>query len=213
MNHEHNDTHTATKYGEEFWEEFYRDRPQIWTGNPNALLVREVSDLTPGTALDLGCGEGGDAIWLAERGWKVTAVDVSPTAIERGKTRAAGLDITWAAHDLQHDFPEGTFDLVSAQFLHSPNERPNERAEILRRASQAVAVAGRLVIGSHFGMPSWATHRHDMDLPSISQTLEQLALGPNWHVEMAELIFAEAVSPEGEVGERSDSVLRIRRDS
>ncbi|MFF2085249.1 class I SAM-dependent methyltransferase [Nocardia sp. NPDC058176] len=200
---------------EQYWEDFYREREQVWTGNPNPLLVREVDGLATGTALDLGCGEGADAIWLAERGWRVTAVDVSATAMDRGEQRAAaaGLTIAWERHDLQATFPAGSFDLVSAQFLHSPVEQPDERAGILRRAAAAVAPGGTLVVGGHAGWPSWAgTPLHDYAFPTIEQVLEQLELAPGrWQVATAELVHSEAVSPEGEVGERADSVLRIHR--
>ncbi|MFC6013499.1 class I SAM-dependent methyltransferase [Nocardia lasii] len=199
---------------EEFWEDFYRERPQIWTGNPNPLLVREVSGSAPGTALDLGCGEGADAIWLAERGWRVTAVDISATAMERGAQRAAeaGVSIVWERHDLQASFPAGSFDLVSAQFLHSPVELPDERAAILRSAAAAVAPGGVLVVGSHAAAPSWASHAmHAHVFPTIEQVLAQLALGPQWQVETAELVHTPSTSPEGVPGERADSVLRLRR--
>ncbi|WP_280304238.1 class I SAM-dependent methyltransferase [Nocardia neocaledoniensis] len=199
---------------EQFWEDFYRERDQVWTGNPNKTLVREVSELTPGTALDLGCGEGGDAIWLAARGWQVTAVDISATAMARGAEHAAaaGVEITWARHDLHADFPEGTFDLVSAQFLHSPVEQPEERAIILRKAAAAVAPGGVLVVGGHHGWPTWVTAPpHHVDFPTIEQVLDQLALGPEWQVETAELVYSPSTSPEGVEGERADSVLRVRR--
>ncbi|MFD3595518.1 class I SAM-dependent methyltransferase [Nocardia sp. NPDC058640] len=197
---------------EEFWEDFYREREQIWTGNPNPLLVREVSELEPGTALDLGCGEGADAIWLAKRGWQVTAVDISETAMRRGAQRATDVTITWERHDLQVSFPDGTFDLVSAQFLHSPVERPDERAGILRSAAAAVAPGGVLVIGAHAAAPSWASSQmHAHVFPTIEQVLEQLELGPEWRVETAELVHTPSTSPDGVVGERADSVLRLRR--
>ncbi|UGT58197.1 class I SAM-dependent methyltransferase [Nocardia asteroides] len=199
---------------EQFWEDFYRERDQVWTGNPNKTLVREVSELTPGTALDLGCGEGGDAIWLAARGWQVTAVDISTTAMARGAEHAAaaGVQITWARHDLHTDFPEGTFDLVSAQFLHSPVEQPDERAVILRKAAAAVAPGGVLVVGGHHGWPTWVTTPpQHVDFPTIEQVLDQLALGPEWQVETAELVHSPSTSPEGVEGERADSVLRVRR--
>ena len=199
---------------EEFWEDFYRDRAQIWTGNPNPLLVREVAELTPGTALDLGCGEGADAIWLAERGWQVTAVDISATAMERGARRATevGVTIVWDRHDLQASFPAGAFDLVSAQFLHSPVERPDERAGILRSAAAAVAPGGVLVIGAHAAAPSWApSEMHAHVFPTIEQVLEQLELGPEWQTETAELVHTPSTSPDGVVGQRVDSVLRLRR--
>ncbi|MFJ2833763.1 MULTISPECIES: class I SAM-dependent methyltransferase [Nocardia] len=199
---------------EQFWEDFYRERDQIWTGNANKTLVSEVAGLTPGTALDLGCGEGGDAIWLAKQGWQVTAVDVSATAMERGARHAAdaGVRITWERHDLQTSFPAGTFDLVSAQFLHSPVERPDERATILRKAAAAVAPGGVLVIGSHAHWPTWVTTPpHDVSFPTIEQMLAQLDLGPEWQVETAGLLTSPSTSPDGVEGERADSVLRVRR--
>ncbi|MFE1593890.1 class I SAM-dependent methyltransferase [Nocardia sp. NPDC058705] len=199
---------------EEFWEDFYREREQIWTGNPNPLLVREVAELAPGTALDIGCGEGADAIWLAQRGWQVTGVDISATAMQRGAQRAAeaGVTIAWERHDLQASFPAGTFDLVSAQFLHSPVERPDERAGILRSAAAAVAAGGVLVIGAHAAAPSWASSEmHAHVFPTIEQVLEQLELGPEWQVETAELVHTPSTSPDGVVGQRVDSVVRVRR--
>ncbi|MFC4126179.1 class I SAM-dependent methyltransferase [Nocardia rhizosphaerae] len=197
-----------------FWENFYREREQIWTGNANKTLVREVTGLTPGTALDLGCGEGGDAIWLATEGWQVTAVDISATAMERGARHAAdaGVRISWERHDLDESFPEGTFDLVSAQFLHSPVERPDERQAILRKAAAAVAPGGALVIGSHAHWPTWVTTPpHDVSFPTIEQMLDELDLGPEWRVETAELVTSPSTSPDGVEGERADSVLRLRR--
>ncbi|MFI8971888.1 class I SAM-dependent methyltransferase [Nocardia asteroides] len=206
-------TETA-QTAEEFWEGFYAERDQVWTGNANKTLVREVTGMSPGTALDLGCGEGGDAIWLAAQGWRVTAVDVSATAMERGARHAAdaGVQVTWERHDLQESFPAGTFDLVSAQFLHSPVERTDERATILRKAAAAVAPGGVLVIGSHAHWPTWVTTPPEhVAFPTIEDMLGQLALGPEWRVETAELVTSPSTSPEGVEGERADSVLRLRR--
>ena len=89
----------------QFWEERYASRPQVWSGRANQVLVDLVSGFAPRTALDLGCGEGGDAVWLAQQGWRVTAVDISTTAVERGRAAAADLGvpadrITWVAQDL-----------------------------------------------------------------------------------------------------------------
>ena len=127
-NDQHNDGHEndAGERGgegeaERFWEEHYRRREQVWSGNANAVLVDIVGGLPPGTALDLGCGEGGDAIWLARQGWRVRAVDISATALQRVTARAiaAGVAdrIECGRHDLAHTFPAGSFDLVSAQYL------------------------------------------------------------------------------------------------
>jgi len=96
---------------EAFWEDMYRSRSAAWSGSPNPQLVTEAAGLTPGTALDVGCGEGGDAVWLAERGWQVTAVDISATALQRAATHAAqaGPDvsgrITWRQADLTSKAP------------------------------------------------------------------------------------------------------------
>ena len=68
----------------QYWEERYSTATQVWSGRANASVVAVASELTPGTALDLGCGEGGDSLWLAEQGWRVTGVDISPTAVRRG---------------------------------------------------------------------------------------------------------------------------------
>jgi len=126
---------------EQFWEGHYRAHEQLWSGGANPVLVDVAGALPPGTALDLGCGEGGDAIWLAGRGWRVTAVDVSATALDRAATHAAtaGVEarIDFQRHDLAQTFPAGAFDLVSAQYLQSPVEFPRDR--VLHAAAQTVA--------------------------------------------------------------------------
>jgi 2-polyprenyl-3-methyl-5-hydroxy-6-metoxy-1,4-benzoquinol methylase len=122
---------------EQAWDERYRESDRIWSGNPNVVLVAEVLDLAPGRALDLGCGEGADAVWLARRGWQVTAVDISGVALSRAASHAAeaGVEIDWQRHDLEQSFPAGEFDLISAQFLHFWEEF--DREKILRRAAGA----------------------------------------------------------------------------
>jgi SAM-dependent methyltransferase len=202
---------------QQFWEEFYRERDQVWTGNPNALLVREAAELTPGSALDLGCGEGGDAIWLAGRGWRVTAIDVSATALQRAAAHAreagVGERIVWAEHDLTQSFPSGLFDLVSAQFFHSPIEQADERATVLRQAAAAVAPGGVLLIASHAGWPSFVEHPHiDVHFPTMPEVIDELGLDLDaWQVETADEVEHELTSPEGQVGHRTDTVLRMRR--
>ncbi|WP_431957074.1 class I SAM-dependent methyltransferase [Nocardia lijiangensis] len=203
---------TAQKY----WEDFYRERDRVWTGKPNVLLVREASDLTPGSALDLGCGEGGDAIWLAERGWRVRAVDVSAIALARAAERAAGAGvgerITWERHDLAHSFPAGSFDLVTSHFLHSPVAADDERDKILRHAAKAVAPGGVLLIVAHAGWPTWMTEPPFLEFPTIPGTLAALDLSPEqWRVETGEVVDREWPGPEGQKGRREDTVLRIRR--
>lgn len=200
-----------------FWEAFYGDRDQVWSGNPNPILVREVEGLAPGTALDLGCGEGADSIWLAQQGWQVTGVDLSTVALERAAAAARQGGVAdrtdWQRHDLAATFPEGTFDLVSAQFLHSPVELP--RDEILRSAAVAVRPGGTLLIVGHAGMPPWARHQPGhghADMPSPAQVLDLLGLDPDeWHEALLESPPREATGPDGQIATLTDSILRIRR--
>jgi SAM-dependent methyltransferase len=203
---------------EEDWERFYRERPRAWgeVPRPNPLLVREVSGLPPGTALDLGCGEGGDALWLAEHGWLVTAADVAPTALARAAERAeqVGLSdrITFEQHDLAATFPAGRFNLVSAQFLHVPADDQDVWARIVRRAAEAVAPDGRLLIVGHGGWPPWMDHPPAAYLPTNEETLAALAPDPDaWEVEVAERVDREITGPDGQRALRPDHVLRLRR--
>jgi SAM-dependent methyltransferase len=207
----------TAKSAEQYWEERYRDEGRVWSGRPNPLLVREAGPLPPGTALDLGCGEGGDAIWLASQGWEVTAVDVSDTALRRGAEHArdAGVaaKIRWERHDLSQTFPEGSFDLVSAQFLHSPVAADGEREAILRRAAAAVAPGGILLVVGHAGWPSWQEEPpFDYHFPTTGDVLDALDLeSGRWHVELEEVVERELPDPDGRPGRREDNVLRVRR--
>jgi SAM-dependent methyltransferase len=202
---------------QQYWEGFYQDRGHVWSGSPNPLLVREVASLTPGTALDLGCGEGADAIWLAEQGWRVTAVDVSEIALRWAAARAveAGIrdGIVWARHDLSQSFPVGLFDLVSAQFFHSPVASADEREKILRRAADAVTPGGLLLIVGHAGWPSWLENPpFEYHFPTTPEVLDSVGLPQDrWHVELEDLIERELTGPDGQPGRRMDAVLRVRR--
>ncbi|GAC1314805.1 MAG: class I SAM-dependent methyltransferase [Acidimicrobiales bacterium] len=106
------------------WDARYRERVAgMWSGRPNGRLVSEIADVSPGRALDIGCGEGADAIWLAQRGWTVTAIDISEVALRRGKDagREAGVAIDWVCGDaLQTTFLPCAFDLVSMQYPALP---------------------------------------------------------------------------------------------
>lgn len=187
----------------------------MWTGDPNELLVREVGALAPGTALDLGCGEGGDAVWLAARGWRVTAVDVSPTALARaaGAAATAGVDerITWRCEDLADGVPDGTFDLVLALFLHSPVGMP--RTEVLRASAGRVAPGGTLLVVGHAGAPSWEPRKKPHTrLATPDDVLAELGTATGgWAVELREMYEAPMSRPNGQVGFRAESALCLRR--
>ncbi|MFF5246408.1 FAD-dependent oxidoreductase [Streptosporangium sp. NPDC000095] len=200
---------------EEFWDLRYRESDRIWSGNPNVVLVREITGVEPGSALDLGCGEGADAIWLARRGWRVTATDISGVALERAARHAASADVTglvdWQRHDLGVSFPQGVFDLVSAHFLHSPGDMPREK--ILRTAASAVAPGGTLLIVGHAGFPAWEHNPHpDVHLPTPQEVLESLELPEGeWEVLLCEEHERIQNDPEGQPTTRTDNVLKVRR--
>lgn len=142
----HDSTHNAQSPAEaaRFWDNLYRGKDAVWKGDPNPVLAKTAAQLSPpGRALDLGCGEGGDTVWLATHGWHVTAVDIAPTALRRLTQHAARAGVTdrvsTQQHDLAETFPTGTFDLISAQYLQTPYDLP--RADILRQAAQALTPA------------------------------------------------------------------------
>ena len=123
--HEHGETRFDSSAQAEEWDARYREPDgAMWSGRPNGRLVVEVSGLTPGRALDVGCGEGADAIWLAQSGWTVTAIDISEVAVGRARAAAdvAGAAIEWIRGDaLQTALPAASFDLVSMQYPALPH--------------------------------------------------------------------------------------------
>ena len=200
----------------EYWEQRYSGAEPIWSGRVNTQLAVIAADLPPGRALDLGCGEGADALWLAERGWQTTGVDIAATALQRAARAASerGLDpdlVRWQQADLATWTPDGRYDLVTASFMQSPLEFP--RAEVLRRAAGAVAAGGHLLVVSHAAPPPWAqgldpeTHH----FLSPAQEVESLALEQDFSVVVAEERTRPATGPDGEEAELTDTVVLVRR--
>jgi SAM-dependent methyltransferase len=134
---------------QEFWEALYqRDEHRIWSGNVNVNLRTEVEGLTPGRALDLGSGEGGDAIWLAKLGWTVDGADISTTALARAAEAAAeaGVTVNWLHRNILEWQPEETYDLISAQYMHLP---PALRRDVFTAAAAAIRPGGSLLVVGH----------------------------------------------------------------
>lgn len=204
----------------DWWEARYAERDGIWSGRVNAVLADVVAGLPSGggRALDLGCGEGGDVVWLAEQGWTVTGVDLSQTAVDRadraarsagvaGRTRFVAADLaTWSPA------PDERFDLVTASFLQSwPVGIP--RDAILHRATTAVAPGGHLLVTAHAAPP----HRdvpeemRSYRFPTPEQDLAALRLDDGWDVLVAEGRPRSATGPDGERHETVDSVVLVRR--
>lgn len=212
--HEHTD---VTRDPAAYWEERYAGAEAVWSGRVNAQLAVLAADLRPGQALDLGCGEGADAIWLAERGWRTTGVDISATALQRAARAAAerGLDpdrVRWVRADLATWIPDGRYDLICASFMQSPLDFP--RTEVLHRAAEAVTSSGHLLVVAHAAPPPWAKgldpHTHHFLSPE--EEVAELALDDHdYTVLVAEERTRLATGPGGEQAELTDTVVLVRR--
>ena len=133
----------------EDWDRHYAEKELLWSARPNRVLVAETSGLPPGRALDLACGEGQNALWLAERGWQVTGVDYSQVAIEKGRDRAARerRAVEFVCADLlEYEPARDTFDLVVVLFLHMP---ASERRRAIAKAVAALAPGGTFLLIGH----------------------------------------------------------------
>ena len=194
------------------WDRRYTDREQLWSGRPNGALVTEVAGLAPGRVLDVGCGEGADAVWLAGRGWEVTALEVSGVALQRaaGHARDAGVAVRFVHAGLaEAALPPASFDLVSALYP-ALLRTPDAAAE--RALLAVVAPGGLLLLVHHAGMDIQPVNDSGFDpadyvWPSMITAL----LDDNWVVELDEQRPRPA--PDGGAGAHhsEDLVLRARR--
>ncbi len=148
--HEHGEQRSGPEVQAAEWDARYCERDgSMWSGRPNGRLVAEVAGLVPGRVLDVGCGEGADAIWLAQHGWTVTAIDISDVAVRRARAAAesAGATVEWICGDaLQTRFPARSFDLVSMQYPALP-KAAGDRA--VRSLLDAVRRGGLLLAVYH----------------------------------------------------------------
>lgn len=204
-----------------FWDERYRATERSWSGHANRAVVDVVAPLAPARALELGCGEGADARWLAEQGWHVTALDISPTAIERTRALAAASETMASAGgrvdarvaDLARDWPvDGLYELVVASYLQSPVAL--DRTEILRRASGHVAPGGRLLLVTHAAPPPWAPAEHRAHFAGVRPADDHAALGLDptaWAIEILEERPRAVTGPRGEAAQLLDGILLVRR--
>lgn len=213
--HDHPDHGDQTAmFTQGFWDTRYASADRIWSGRPNARLVAHVTGLAPGTAIDVGCGEGADAVWLASRGWQVTGVDVSQVALDRAREHATDAGVADRTAWLQVDLLAGdplpeAADLVSAQFMHLP-------AAVFEEVYGAIAGAVRpggtlLVVGHHPADAS--TGLRNPELTRLLFTPEQVTAlleGERWEVLVADTPTRE-VEVEGREVTLTDSVVMARR--
>jgi SAM-dependent methyltransferase len=216
--HSHSPAHDDDiQFTQEFWDDRYRSADQIWSGQPNPQLVTQTADLAPGEALDAGCGEGADAIWLARHGWTVTATDVSAVALDRaaGYAALAGDEvarrISWQREDLlTWDPGPERFDLVSAQYMHLPGA---EQAALHARLAAAVRPGGTLLVVAHHP-DDMRAHAALAGRPDMFRSAEDIAasLDPGeWQIIVAEDAGRSATDPDGQPVKVRDTVLRATR--
>lgn len=197
------------------WEERYASVEKLWSGRPNDWLPELAADWTPGTALEIGCGEGSDALWLAERGWQVTGLDLSATAIGRLSEQAERLGIasrvTGRVQDVGAGLPEGPFDLVTSFYVHGgPEEGSLDLVALLSDAATRVAPGGRLLTAVHAVNPPWrAHHARTYTAAELLKGLAEATAG--WEVVVAEEYQRQATGPDGHKGMRADAVVCLQR--
>lgn len=187
--HQHSEAEgaAADMFDAPAWEERYAGTQQMWSGNPNPQLVAEASALSPGTALDVGCGEGGDVIWLAQHGWRVTGADFSANGLARAARHAeeAGVAdrVDWWQVDARTFAAGGrSYDLVTTHYLHPPD---TGMVDVVRRLAEAVAPGGHLLVVGHAPSEAFtqlaASHRNAMFLaeellPGLPDDFEALVV-------------------------------------
>jgi SAM-dependent methyltransferase len=201
---------------EYFWNERYRAAPHVWSANPNPQLVAEIANLVPGRALDVGCGEGADAIWLARQGWEVVATDISSVALDRASQHARRSDpvaatrIVWRHADLLLTPPDpDAFELVTAQFMQLP---PEPRSRMFTALATSVRSGGwLLVVGHHLSDLSTGVHRPQM--PDLLYSADDIAglLDDSWAIVVNEARPRSAITLEGDEVTIHDVVMLATR--
>lgn len=204
----HEPAHPAGDQGE--WDQRYAETEQIWSGRPNGALVGEVSGRPPGRAVDVGCGEGADAVWLAGQGWAVTALDVSSVALERAAARAeqAGAEVRWLhAGLLEARLGPASFDLVSAQYPALP--RTADRAA--ERTLLSLVAPGGMLLVVHHVLDELYAGAHGFDPADYVRPGDVVELlDENWELETYETRQRSVTGGAG-AHHTADVVLRARR--
>lgn len=202
-----------TGFDAAFWDRMYEHRHGARDGErdgePNGFLAQETADLAPGEALDLGCGA--DAIWLATRGWRVTAVDFSHVALDRGRAADTAQAVSWLQADmLAWEPPADAYDLVSLHYVHVP---PAERAALFGRLARALRPNGVLLVVAHH--PS--DHETTVGRPAVPDLYftadEVSAMLPSerWEVLVSGTQPQTVTNREGQTLTIQDMVFKARR--
>lgn len=197
------------------WNDRYRQKPILWSGKPNASLVALVKGRRPTSVLDLGCGEGGDVLWLAQQGWQASGVDISDVAIDRARARAAelGVEASFEVADLTSWQTPVRYDLIVTSFLQSFDDF--DRIPVLAAALDLLTPGGELISVAHGSAPSYAEdispdHAARMvDARAEAKILHRLR--PTIQVVLAESWTRQVTSPEGQKGNIEDAIMVLRK--
>ena len=195
----------------EDWDRRYEGEELLWRSEPNVFLAKECADLEPGTALDVACGEGRNAVWLAERGWRASGVDFSAVALSKARRLAAahGVEVEWIEADIRTWVPAGSFDLVVLMYVQLPLL---ERRSVYRAFAGAVSPGGHLLVVGHDteNLTSGVGGPQDPDfLFSAADVVEDIE-GSGLLVERAEQVRRPVVTDEGEA-DALDALVRAVR--
>ncbi|WIM68523.1 class I SAM-dependent methyltransferase [Corynebacterium breve] len=186
------------------WDERYSESDRMWSGNPNGSLVALVEEFTPGTAVDVGCGEGADALWLADRGWEVTAIDPSKVAIERAKLHDEHSRVNWLVAGVQEATLDGGFDLVVAMYPAITRGQGEEKLLDL------VAPGGHLLFVHHvIDTETMESHPHFATMV-MPDHIEHLANQAGWNVVISEDRERHVSHGRG-AGHTTDRVVLVRK--
>lgn len=204
------------------WDRRYADAELVWSSRPNQFVESELSDLSPGRAIDVAAGEGRNSIWLAERGWQVTALDFSQAGLDKGRAllarhdRGAELPVEWVRADaVRDDLGRDRYDLAVLAYLQLPAE---ERREAVRRAFGALRDGGTLFVVAHDSTNLTEGTGGPQD-PAVLYTAEDVLAdldGERFHVVRAERVSREVPAPQDDdpgqgVRVAHDALVRVVR--
>ena len=197
---------------EQAWDKRYEGGEWVWGAGPNRFLAEQVANLKVGTALDVACGEGRNAIWLAEKGWRVVGVDFSSVGLEKARRLAEerGVTVNWVQGDLTMWIPPNTYDLVVVMYLHLPTE---VRHRVFALMAKSVAVGGTMLVVGHDLSNLTEGYGGPQDLAVLYGPDDVVAdLDGILEIERAERVDRWVEGPEGEA-RAIDVLVRGRRVS
>ncbi|MDX6360973.1 MAG: hypothetical protein QOH37_4027 [Nocardioidaceae bacterium] len=194
----------------EAWNERYRTSELLWSAGPNQFVEAELADVAPGRAVDLAAGEGRNAIWLARRGWQVTAVDFSQVALDKGREIAGDLAVTWVCADATTWREDTSYDVSVLAYLQLP---ATERRAAHRNAFAALRPGGTLLVVAH-DSTNLAEGTGGPQDPSVLLTADDVLAdldGEAFEVIRAGRVGREVAQPEGGSRTAFDALVRVVR--